>query len=79
MDLTKLEQRGANEWLVPPAGKMRVPAIIYATEPVFAALFSLFFFGEPLGPRDILGGGLIFAGILIAEFRPASPQNNSNK
>jgi drug/metabolite transporter (DMT)-like permease len=54
-------------------------AIIYATEPVFAALFSLFFYGEPLGLRDIFGGGLIFGGILIAEFRPASPQNNSNK
>lgn len=54
-------------------------AIIYATEPVFAALFSFFFYGEPLGVRDLLGGGLIFAGIVVAEIRPASPQNNSRK
>ena len=32
MDLTRLERKAANEWWVPPHGKMRVPAIIFANE-----------------------------------------------
>lgn len=47
-------------------------AIIYATEPVFAALFSALFYGERLGGSDILGGGLIFAGMLAAGLRKNS-------
>ncbi len=45
-------------------------AIVYATEPIFAAMVSYFFHGEPLGWRDFLGGGLILAGILAAELGP---------
>jgi tRNA-splicing ligase RtcB (3'-phosphate/5'-hydroxy nucleic acid ligase) len=32
MDLSRLERRSENEWRIPPHGKMRVPAIIFASE-----------------------------------------------
>jgi tRNA-splicing ligase RtcB len=32
MELSRLQRRGENEWLIPPHGKMRVPAVIYASE-----------------------------------------------
>jgi tRNA-splicing ligase RtcB len=32
MDTTTLERRSECEWRIPPTGKMRVPAVIYATE-----------------------------------------------
>jgi drug/metabolite transporter (DMT)-like permease len=47
-------------------------ALIFTLEPVFAWLTSLVFFGERLGPRAMLGAGLILAGILFAELRPTS-------
>jgi len=46
-------------------------ALIFAMEPVFAGLFSFWFTGEILGPRALLGGGLILAGMLVAEMTPA--------
>jgi drug/metabolite transporter (DMT)-like permease len=42
-------------------------ALIFALEPVFAALFSLLLYGEQLGPRTLVGGALILAGMLVAE------------
>jgi drug/metabolite transporter (DMT)-like permease len=45
-------------------------ALIFTLEPVFAWLTSLLFLGEHLGPRALLGAGLILAGILLAELRP---------
>ncbi len=42
-------------------------ALIFATEPVFAAIFSFLFIGEQLLPRAILGCGLILAGMLVSE------------
>ena len=42
-------------------------ALIYATEPVFASLFSLWIFGEMLPALGWAGGGLILAGTLLAE------------
>jgi drug/metabolite transporter (DMT)-like permease len=47
-------------------------ALIFTLEPVFAWLTSLLFFRERLGPRAMLGAGLILAGILFAELRPTS-------
>ena len=32
MDITRLERKGECEWWIAPTGKMRVPAVIYATE-----------------------------------------------
>lgn len=47
-------------------------ALIFALEPVFAALFASTLYGEALGPRALIGGTLIVAGMLVAELRPAS-------
>lgn len=42
-------------------------ALIFSTEPVFAALFAYLLIGEILSPRGILGGALILLGMLISE------------
>lgn len=42
-------------------------ALIYAMEPVFAAIFSFMLLGEVLGWLGILGGGLILSGMLCSE------------
>ncbi|NIM97141.1 MAG: EamA family transporter [candidate division Zixibacteria bacterium] len=42
-------------------------ALIYAMEPVFAAVFSYLLLGEILGWPGILGGGLILSGMLCSE------------
>ncbi|HEY7218400.1 MAG TPA: RtcB family protein [Candidatus Binatia bacterium] len=34
MELSRLQRRAENEWWIEPFGKMRVPGIIYATEPL---------------------------------------------
>jgi drug/metabolite transporter (DMT)-like permease len=44
-------------------------AILVSLEPVFAALTSLVFAREHLGARVLLGAALIFAGILLAEWK----------
>jgi len=44
-------------------------ALIFAAEPVFAALFSFLLIGETLGPRQLLGCGLILAGMIAGEIR----------
>jgi len=45
-------------------------ALIFSTEPVFAAAFAWLLAGETFGPRAALGAVLILAGILIAEVGP---------
>ncbi len=45
-------------------------ALIFSMEPVFAALSAYVLAGERLGPRHWAGGGLILAGMLIAELGP---------
>lgn len=42
-------------------------AIIFAVEPVFAAVFAYFVLGEILGTLGIMGGGLIIAGVVVSE------------
>lgn len=44
-------------------------ALIFALEPVFAALASYFLTGERLGARGTIGAILIFGGILISELK----------
>jgi drug/metabolite transporter (DMT)-like permease len=44
-------------------------ALIFAAEPVFAALFSFLLIGEVLGPRQLLGCGLILAGMMAGKAR----------
>lgn len=46
-------------------------AILISLEPVFATLTSWLLAREHLGPRTLIGAGLIFAGILLAELRGA--------
>ncbi len=42
-------------------------AVVYTMEPVFAAMFGYLLAGDRLSPGALLGGGLIFAGMLLAE------------
>ncbi len=42
-------------------------AVIYALEPVFAALLAAPILGERLSGRELWGGGLVLAGILVSE------------
>ena len=44
-------------------------ALIFAAEPVFAALFSFLLIGEALGTRQLAGCGLILAGMIVAEVK----------
>ena len=46
-------------------------ALIFATEPVFAALASFWLIDETLGLTQLLGCALILAGMLVAELGPA--------
>ena len=48
-------------------------AILISLEPVFAAITSWIVASEHLGGRILLGAGLIFAGILLAELKGATP------
>ena len=45
-------------------------ALIFASEPIFAGLFSFLLIGELLGPRQLAGSALIVAGMVISEIRP---------
>jgi len=47
-------------------------AIIFATEPVFAALTAYTYGGEELTSRALLGAALVLAGILLAELKGSS-------
>lgn len=46
-------------------------ALIFSTEPIFAAIFAVSFFGEGMSGRELLGGALIIAAVVITElWRP---------
>lgn len=53
-------------------------ALIFATEPVFSALASYYWLGERLTARGWLGAGLVMAGVLLAELKPAGQNKHSN-
>ncbi|HET7922139.1 MAG TPA: DMT family transporter [Gammaproteobacteria bacterium] len=44
-------------------------AVIYAMEPVFAALFGWLWLGETLGLRGFAGGALVVAAVILGEWR----------
>lgn len=50
-----------------PRTSSTAAAVLYATEPVFAAVFARIFLAEFLTPGGWLGGALIFAGICVHE------------
>lgn len=46
-------------------------AVLFATEPVFAALFAVTFFGEGMTTREVIGGAVILTGVVVTElWRP---------
>jgi drug/metabolite transporter (DMT)-like permease len=46
-------------------------AVLFATEPIFAALFAVAFFGEGMTPREVIGGAVILLGVIVTElWRP---------
>ncbi|MDI6812840.1 MAG: DMT family transporter [Desulfitobacteriaceae bacterium] len=47
-------------------------ALIFASEPVFSAIFAFFLAGEILTPRGLLGAALVLTGMLVAEFNGGS-------
>jgi len=48
-------------------------ALVFAMEPVFAAVFGYLLAGERPGPRAVFGGSLILLAMLISEMREARP------
>jgi drug/metabolite transporter (DMT)-like permease len=50
-------------------------AILFALEPVFAALLAAWLLGERLGPRGVAGGALVFIGIVVSELRFVSRES----
>lgn len=57
-------------------GQRKVPAekaaVIYAMEPVFAALFGWMWLGEMLGWRGAVGGAMVIGALLLSEMRTTS-------
>ena len=49
-------------------------AVIYAMEPVFAALFGWLWLRETLGARGLVGGALVVAAVILGEWRFKSGQ-----
>jgi drug/metabolite transporter (DMT)-like permease len=47
-------------------------AVIYALEPVFAALFGWYWLGESMGARALIGATLVILAVVIAEWRSPS-------
>lgn len=52
-------------------------AIIFSTEPIFAAIFAVWLLGEKLSSRVLLGGVLVFCGMLLSESRVLSSRSCS--
>lgn len=47
-------------------------ALIYAMEPVFAALFGWMLLNEVLGWRGLIGGAVVIGALLLTELRPSA-------
>jgi drug/metabolite transporter (DMT)-like permease len=47
-------------------------ALVYALEPVFAALFAWWWLAEGLTPRATLGAALVLLAVVLSEFKPGS-------
>ena len=46
-------------------------ALIFSTEPIFAAIFAVAFFGEAMSGREVLGGAMIILAVIVTEtWRP---------
>lgn len=51
-------------------------ALIFALEPVSAALTAFLAVGEVLAGKALLGAALILAGVLIVELKPVGPSRH---
>lgn len=47
-------------------------ALLFSLEPVFAAFFGWWLAGEQLGPKELIGCGLILLGMMVAELGPSA-------
>lgn len=57
-------------WALARTSSVRA-GVLYATEPIFAAIFAVSFFGERMTPRELAGAALILAGVFVSElWRP---------
>ncbi|HET9251567.1 MAG TPA: DMT family transporter [Candidatus Eisenbacteria bacterium] len=46
-------------------------AVLFSTEPIFAAIFAVAFFGEGMSTREVIGGAVILLGVIVTElWRP---------
>jgi drug/metabolite transporter (DMT)-like permease len=59
---------GLWNWTLPRLGAERI-AVFMNLSPLFTALLAIVMLGERLGPRDLAGGGLIIAGVVLAQSR----------
>jgi drug/metabolite transporter (DMT)-like permease len=48
-------------------------AVIYAMEPVFAALFAWAWLSEVLSVQAAIGGAMVVCAVILSEYRPAAP------
>jgi drug/metabolite transporter (DMT)-like permease len=55
-------------------------ALIFTTEPIFATIFAVTFYGEKIAGKEILGGALIILGVVVTEFwRPLAARFGSGR
>ncbi len=54
-------------------------ALIFSLEPVFAAILAIIFINDPHGSRELTGGGIVIAGVLLAELGGMIFKNTSLK
>lgn len=60
----------AQTWALARTSSVKA-GVLYATEPIFAAIFAASFFGERMTPRELTGAGLILLGVVVSElWRP---------
>lgn len=67
---------GALGFIMQTLAVQRIPSshasLIFATEPVFVALFAFFLLQESIGPRQIIGMAVVFVGVFITEYKKAA-------
>lgn len=66
-------------WALPRTSSVKA-GVLYSMEPVFAAIFAASFFGERMGPRELVGAGLILLGVVVSElWRPLRARWNGTR
>lgn len=51
-------------WALPRLSPVRA-SVIFATEPIFAAIFAVAFFAEGMSTREVMGAAVILAGVAV--------------